>query len=161
MAAKTGTYTLIASSVLGSNASSVTFSSVPSTYTDIVAVCNIKLSSGSTIFTNVNGDSSTNYSKTSLEGENNIASSSRNSNINSPLFGYTASTTNFGTTIINYMDYANTTTYKTFIGRGSYSDYVVASVALWRNTAAINEIKILGSFATGSTFKLYGIEAAK
>lgn len=154
------TYTPIATTTLGSNAGSVTFSSIPSTYTDIIAVCNIKLSSGSTIYTQVNGDNGNNYSKTSLEGENGVASSSRNSNINSPLFGYSGSTTAVGNTIINYQNYANTTTYKTFIGRGNYTDYVVASVALWRNTAAITSILIGGSFATGSTFTLYGVKSA-
>jgi hypothetical protein len=154
------TYTPIATTTLGSNAGSVTFSSVPSTYTDIIAVCNIKLSSASTIYTQVNADNGNNYSKTSLDGENGVVTASRNSNINSPLFGYSANTTNFGNTIINYQNYSNTTTYKTFIGRGNYTDFVVASVALWRNTAAINEIKILGSFATGSTFSIYGVKSA-
>jgi hypothetical protein len=155
-----GTYEPIATTTLGSNVGFVTFSSIPSTYTDIVAVCNIKLSSGSTIYTQVNGDNGNNYSKTSLESESGTLSSSRNSNINSPLFGYSGSTTAWGNTIINYQNYANTTTNKTFIGRGNYTDYIVTSVALWRNTAAINEIKILGSFATGSSFTLYGIKAA-
>jgi hypothetical protein len=154
------TYTPIATTTLSSNAGSVTFSSIPSTYTDIIAVCNIKLSSGSTIYTQVNGDTGNNYSKTSIEGESGVASSSRNSNINSPLFGYSGNTTNFGNTTINYQNYANTTTYKTFIGRGNYTDYLVGCVALWRNTAAINEIKILGSFAIGSTFTLYGVKSA-
>jgi len=154
------TYTPIATTTLGSNAGSVTFSSVPSIYTDIIAVCNINLSGGSTIYTQVNGDNGNNYSKTSLEGDGSTASSSRNSNINSPLFGYSGSTTNPNNCIINYMNYANTTTNKTIIGRGNASDYLVASVALWRNTAAINEIKILGSFATGSTFSIYGVKSA-
>jgi hypothetical protein len=154
------TYTPIATTTLGSNAGSVTFSSVPSIYTDIIAVCNIKLSSASTIYTQVNADNGNNYSKTSLEAENGAVTSSRNSNINSPLFGYSADTNNFGNTIINYQNYSNTTTNKTFIGRGNYIGFVVASVALWRNTAAINEIKILGSFATGSSFTLYGVKSA-
>lgn len=154
------TYTPIATTTLGSNAGSVTFSSVPSTYTDIVAVCNIKLSGGSTIYTQLNADNGNNYSSTGLNGEAGVASSSRNSNINSPLFGYSGDTTNFNNCIIHYMNYSNTTTNKTMIGRGNASDYVTARVALWRNTAAINEIKILGSFATGSSFTLYGIKAA-
>jgi hypothetical protein len=154
------TYTPIATTTLGSNAGSVTFSSVPSTYTDIIAVCNIKMSGGSTIYTQVNADNGNNYSSTGLNGEAGVASSSRNSNINSPLFGYSGDTTNFNNCIIQYMNYANTTTNKTIIGRGNASDYVTARAALWRNTAAINEIKILGSFATGSTFTLYGVKSA-
>jgi hypothetical protein len=154
------TYEPIATTTLGSNAGSVTFSSVPSTYTDIIAICSIKLSGGSTIYTQVNADNGNNYSSTGLNGEASVASSSRNSNINSPLFGYSGNTTNFSTCIIQYMNYANTSINKTILGRGSATDYVTARVALWRNTAAINEIKILGSFATGSTFTIYGIKAA-
>ena len=154
------TYEPIATTTLGSNAGSVTFSSVPATYTDIVAICNIKLSGGSTIYTQVNADNGNNYSSTGLNGEAGAASSSSNANINSPLFGYSGNTTDFNNCIIQYMNYSNSTTYKTILGRGNASDYITARVALWRNTAAITEIKILGSFATGSTFTLYGIKAA-
>jgi hypothetical protein len=69
------------------------------------------------------------------------------------------------TSIINVMNYANTTTYKTSISRGNNSaNRVRAYVALWRNTAAITSIQIITNgainFATGSTFTLYGIASA-
>ena len=63
------------------------------------------------------------------------------------------------------MNYANTTTYKSIIGRANRADSGVdAAVALWRSTAAITRIDIKlkngGSFTAGSTFTLYGIAAA-
>ena len=68
--------------------------------------------------------------------------------------------------IVNIMDYSNTTTYKTLINRNSHPEKgVSATVSLWRNTAAITTVYLAngsgGNFASGSTFKLYGIEAAK
>jgi hypothetical protein len=41
-----------------------------------------------------------------------------------------------------------------------------AGVGLWRNTAAITSVSLVaesgsGDFQSGSTFRLYGIEAAK
>jgi len=62
------------------------------------------------------------------------------------------------------MNYSNTTTNKTVIGRHNGASGPVASVGLWRNTAAINSIRISNSsavnFTIGSTFSLYGIKAA-
>jgi hypothetical protein len=66
--------------------------------------------------------------------------------------------------IFNILDYANTTTYKTVINRANNAATGVdATVSLWRSTAAINSINIsssTSSFATGSTFSLFGIKAA-
>ena len=65
--------------------------------------------------------------------------------------------------IINFNDYANTTTFKTFLARfGQAATDTDLTVNLWRNTAAINTILFqgtLGYLGNGSTFKLYGIEA--
>jgi len=67
---------------------------------------------------------------------------------------------------VDFMNYSNTTTYKTWLARegNGTNGYVSALVGLWRNTNAITQIKVLntgsGNFATGSTFTLYGIKAA-
>jgi len=62
------------------------------------------------------------------------------------------------------MNYANTTTYKTFLVRGANTaGNIDADVGLWRSTAAINSVTVLigsGSLSSGSTFTLYGIAAA-
>jgi len=60
------------------------------------------------------------------------------------------------------MNYSNTTTYKTFLGRGNDpSSFVRQGVGLWRNTAAITSFSVSGvTFSTGVTATLYGIKAA-
>jgi hypothetical protein len=62
------------------------------------------------------------------------------------------------------MNYANTTTFKTHISRSNNSsNFVMATVGLWRSTAAITSITLLtntaDTFSVGSTFTLYGIKA--
>jgi hypothetical protein len=63
--------------------------------------------------------------------------------------------------IINIMNYANTTTKKTTLLRGSANGVgaTVAFAGLWRSNDAITSIKLnlSSSFASGSTFTLYGI----
>ena len=166
MAAKTGTYTLIASNTLGSSAASVTFSSIPSTYTDLVLVVNgYQVTTGYFDIQVGNGsvDTAGNYSHTRLIGYSGGVLSDRSSNV-SNFVQPTIGTAERGTVLINFLDYANTTTYKTAIHRNNEGGLGVGvEVGLWRSTAAINQIKISGgsgsNFASGSTFKLYGIEA--
>jgi hypothetical protein len=159
------TYTKIASTTLGSAASSVTLSSIPATYTDLVLVMNY-IASGGTVYSQLrlNSDSGANYSRTELLGSGSLATSARASNEG---FLYNAVAANNGNTaavIFQFMNYSNTTTYKTVLTRlNSQDTYIEAEVNLWRSTAAINSIYIQtnsNNFGTGSTFNLYGIAAA-
>lgn len=165
MAAKTGTYTLIASNTLGSAAATVTFSSISGTYTDLFLVCDFALtSSGDGLGLQFNSDTGSNYSDTMLAGNGSTASSSRQSSQFSIRSGYWE--TGRSQTYISIMDYVNSNTYKTTLSRqfqsGTTTSYVVANTGLWRSTSAINSItlgSISGNIASGSIFKLYGIEA--
>jgi hypothetical protein len=156
------TYEPIATTT-GTLATSITFSSIPSTYTDLVLIANgPALSSLAGLTVVYNGDTTTtNYSYTRLQGNGTTASSSRS---NDNAIGYSAQDS--CTTIININNYSNATTYKTTLTRTSSnysSDARTASyVSLWRNTAAITSIKLeaSNSFATTFTFTLYGIKAA-
>jgi hypothetical protein len=56
------TYVAIAEQTLGTAAASVTFSSIPGTYTDLVLVLSVQDASGNTFALQFNGDTSTNYS---------------------------------------------------------------------------------------------------
>lgn len=170
------TYTMIATqTVTGSSAGTVVFSSIPSTYTDLVMVCHARGVAavgmeGSAI--RFNGDTAANYSQTELKGDGASAASSRNTgdtyirNIDAYV-GSTAASGIFGFYELHVMNYANTTTYKTTLGRSSslYSGAGVAHLAagLWRSTAAINSITHVGyngNIDVGSTFTLYGISCA-
>jgi hypothetical protein len=158
------TYEKIATTTLGSTALSVTFSSISSTYTDIVAIVNGSYTFGSGVDSfgiRANGDTGTNYSRVVLNGNGSTASSSATPNIDSCIIGLLGSENS--TNIIYFNNYSNSTTYKTFLARAnSPSNLVRANVGLWRSTAAINSITFDGSgntFSIGSTFTLYGIKA--
>jgi hypothetical protein len=161
------TYTPIATTTLGSAQATVTFSSLGS-YTDIVAVITAKVSASSyDLSFRVNGDSGTNYSLTALSGNGSTANSIRVSSATAGRGDYRAymDTSEFNNYIINFMNYGNSTTFKTIIGRGNSAALGTdAVVNLWRNTAAITSIvfapEFTGNFATGSTFTLYGIASA-
>ena len=171
MAAKTGTYTLIASTTITSSTATVTFSSIPSTYTDLILVAGslLQVTGGNGLRMRFNSDTATNYSTTQLLGNGTAASSTIETGASSTYAGgATYSSTNPGTAIAHIMDYANSTTYKTVLNRGSQAgNDVIAQVGLWRSTSAITNITLAlgGAFPSDNiasgTFKLYGIEAAK
>jgi hypothetical protein len=162
------TYTPIATTTLGTAAASYTFSSIPSTYTDLVLIVNG--SAASTAFDayiRFNSDSGTNYSITTLSGTGTAAQSARESNATYIRIDKQAAWRSGNRTQnrVNVMNYANTTTNKTVLTRAdSPADATEAIVGLWRNTAAITSI-LVGTdggvnFAVGTTFTLYGIKAA-
>lgn len=164
------TYEAIASTTVGTAQSSVTLNSF-SGYTDLVLVATT-LNSVSTNqpYIQLNSDtsgSSTNYSTTSLRGDGSSAASGRHTNQFAwfPVPGPGVGTNgNPEPWIVQIMNYANTTTYKTALSRfNNASSVLAADVHLWRSTAAITSITItmeLGNFNSGSTFTLYGIKAA-
>jgi hypothetical protein len=168
------TYTPIATTTLGSAQSSVTFNSF-SGYTDLRLVLNAGTSALGFLYIQFNGDTGTNYSATYIAGTGSTAGSGRSSNTNNAqLTGDTGFSTSItGNATVDFMNYSNTTTYKTLIARQNNADNSTgyggtgAAVALWRNTAAITSmtIKAISSgtdknWIIGSTFTLYGIAAA-
>jgi hypothetical protein len=165
------TYTPIATTTLGSNTTTVTFSSISGSYTDLVLVM-VHNSSGVASAANgimrFNSDTGSNYSKTQMLGVG-VAQSQRASNATYIMWPF--DDTVWTSTKFNIMNYANTTTFKTTIFRQDMGTYGTAGVVgLWRSTSAINAISLTASdnqgggtadqFVTGSTFTLYGITAA-
>lgn len=162
----TMTYEPIATQTLGSAAASVTFSSIPSTYTDLVIICNFGASSAGQDFTfRYNGDTGSNYSDTRVYGNGTSAvSNSNTSTTRIQVDSVGVSTSLQVVDIIQVMNYSNTTTYKTCLIRvADAAKSTEATVGLWRSTAAINQIDLAmtsGNLLSGSTFTLYGIKAA-
>ena len=160
------TYTPIATTTLGSAASSVTFSSISGAYTDLIIVAAPLASSAEELVMQFNNDTATNYSATILWGSGSSAGSIRVTGQTYAYLNYYGSVgTTQNTQIFNIMNYANTTTNKTVIGRAGRADSGVdAAVALWRSTAAISTVAIKlkngSNFSTGSTFTLYGVKSA-
>ena len=163
------TYTPIATNTLASAASSVTFSSIAGTYTDLVLVTNFSLTADNNYasYVQVNGDTASNYSRTILYGDGTAAGSARQSSTTSCYFGTwntDMDTVDRAVTTIFFNNYSNSTTYKTIMGRYNVaSKETGAAVGTWRNTAAITSINIAtggSTYIAGSTFTLYGIAAA-
>ena len=154
------TYEAIATQTLSSAAASVTFSSIPGTYTDLILVIS-NTSSGSlagVYLSEINGDTGTNYSHTKVYGTGSVAGSDRNTSDTSVNIGLSNSTQ--CNNIFHFMNYSNTTTFKTVLARGNSggTGQTRASVALFRSTSAITSFKLSGvTFDIGSTFTLYGI----
>jgi len=162
------TYTPIASFTVTAATSSVTFANIPQTYTDLMVVTNTQLASGLTAVNyRFNSDATSSYSATRLYGNDlNVATSDRFTNMTSGYIGFT-STTNFVTGVYQFMNYSNTTSNKTVLGRSGihdYGSYVFYYVGLWRNTSAVNSLTLLTDNGTnwnaGSTFAVYGISSA-
>jgi hypothetical protein len=160
------TYTELRRTVVGTATNSVTLDLTGiSGYTDLVLVINNTHSTNAVDgWFRLNGDTGSNYSRTNLSGDGSSAVSGRNSNV---AFGYGILTlTTPSTNILQFMNYANTTTFKTVLMRSNNAGsggYVQATVDLWRNTNAITSIEIgcvSGNYAVGSTFSLYGIANA-
>lgn len=160
------TYTPIATTTLGSTTLNVTFSSLGS-YTDFLVVfvgTSNHTDNGSRGYIQFNGETgSTNYSNTYLDWTGSSATSGRDSNANVIAFGRVGNG-GLSQANISIQNYTNSTTNKTIISRQSSlsASSSRATVGLWRNTAAITSITLScdGSYVAGSTFTLYGIQAA-
>lgn len=159
----TNTYVALDKVTVGTATSSVTISPINSGYTDLVLVASITgFSATDELGLRVNADTGNSYSRTFLYGNGTNALSSRNTSINEIRLGSYQSGPQ--TIEINFMNYANTTTYKTVISKGGgVGNIVSAGSHLWQNTNAITSITIRTSagstISTGSTFSLYGIKA--
>jgi hypothetical protein len=159
---------LIEAKTLGANAASVTFSSISQSYTDLVLVCNsgqvtADTSTNFRVGTSNTIDTGSNYSDTALNGNGSTASSYRNTSNDRMIVAGSNSSSILDNFIFQIQNYSNTTTYKTVLTRANVPGFrVVATVSLWRNTAAINTVRIYGGsdLLSGSTFTLYGIAAA-
>ena len=165
----TATYDLIASQTLGSAASSITFSSIAASWTDLRLVITGTVSSaGANIGVSYNNDSTTSYSQTQIGTTGSIPDTrSSTSQTYIPLDTVGGWDTTIPCTInVNVFSYAGST-YKTLLANASEdlngSGVTIQNVGLWRNTAAITVVKfscIGANFKTNTTAQLYGIKAA-
>lgn len=172
-----GTYVPIATvTASGGGSSQLVMSSIPATYTDLrLIISGIISTTGYAMTLGINGDTGSNYSQTLISGNGTVAQSARySSSANTSMYlggwvnGYDSS---IQTAIsVDFMNYANSTTYKTELWRSSSpTRNTEAGVVLWRGstgsaTQAITSITIYAqsgsTISAGSVFSLYGIKAA-
>jgi hypothetical protein len=162
----TPTYIPLATTTLSSAAGSVTFSSIPATYRDLILVIATFQSSGGDRLTNyrLNGDNGTNYSYVYMDTYGGNPSSGGSGGLTSGLFEYHQSVpeTTPSVAIVQFMDYSATDKHKTQLHRfGAAAPTVGAYATRWANTAAITSIVLTPNtnYLTGSTFNLYGVIA--
>lgn len=161
-------------------ASSITFSNIPQTFTDLMLVMSARnTGSYDTTFagiSSINGDGGAHYSDTKLFGNGSSTSSNRSSS-NSGNFGGlvtpggSATANTFGSATVYIPNYTGNN-YKSFImesvpenNASTFSAYdgVELAAGLWSQTSAINSFSIFTNtsssavFAQYSTFSLYGI----
>ena len=159
------TYEPIATNTLVTTSAGITFSSISSAYTDLVLVCSVLMTTATkSTLIQFNGDTASNYSYTRLTGDGTSATSARATSIAYSSIGYTGITTSPMVSVTNIQNYANATTFKSFLTRfGDAGTQTQANISLWRSTSAITSMFIYpdsSTFAAGSTFTLYGIKSA-
>ena len=161
------TYEPIATTTLGSAQSSITFSSIPATYTDLVLICSVKGDSAlGLVRVRFNGDTGNNYSYTRIYGTGSAVASDRSNNTSSMELSDPGGGFNYQFIVAKGFinNYASTTTYKTMLGRGDeVANVTMATANLWRSTSAINSVTVFttsNNFIAGSMVTLYGIAAA-
>jgi len=156
--------------VTPTSGTSVTFSSIPNTYKSLqVRFSFLTALNGYQVLTSFNGDSSSDYAAHWIYAYGSVTAGAGTTQSSMQSFGFVAGTsTTYPTTgIIDVIDYASTSKYKTVRtfngmnnnGSAGSTELVLAS-GLWQSTAAITSLTIATggtAFATGSTFTLYGI----
>jgi hypothetical protein len=165
----TNSYESIATvTVGGGGSSSISFSSIPSTFKHLqVRIMNLQ-SSATNFYGQFNSDTSNNYAFHDLFGDGSSAYSQATSTTNKFKIGYANSTTaSFSSgAVMDILDYTSTSKNKTVrVLAGSDtngSGYMLFRSALWYKTPeAINTITIFpdaGNFNQYSSFALYGIK---
>jgi hypothetical protein len=156
----TPTYVPLGTITLPSNSSSVTFSSIPATYRDLIIVINGTLSADSSVHVYYNGDTAANYTRVFMEGNGSTTGSGAGTD--SRIIDMRNTSSN---TILQIFDYAQTNKHKTALVRSNAPvdnfPQVWAAAGRWANTNAINTVALdpdsTTQFASGTTVSLYGI----
>lgn len=170
------TYTLISSNTLSSSAASVTFSSIPSTYTDLVLKVSARNAGTSNAYPSImalqfNGDTSSLYSATFIGGQDSTSFSFNEANVNR-IGVYSsnsdASTSNTFSNVEIYIpsylasQHKPTGVYGVSEHNASGFALVAADGGLYRSNTAISSITLSNgnsqNFVSGSSFYLYGIK---
>jgi hypothetical protein len=155
----TPTYTALANTTVAVAAASITFSSIPSTYRDLIVVFNGTTLIDDGVGLRFNADTGSNYSNVRMFGNSGGTGSDTSTTTRIPT---TAGNSSLRTAFISQvMDYSATDKHKTVLNRNNITDNNVAAIAgRWANTAGITSVTVLspGSVITaGSTITLYGI----
>jgi hypothetical protein len=169
-------YESIATVTVGSGGSStVTFSSIPATYTHL-QIRGLGRSTNAVTDENLviqfNSDTANNYNLHNVYGNGSTVGANATVNYASSYFsrvtGGSSSANIFGAFVVDILDYANTNKYKTNRSLSGHdqngSGYMTLMSGAWRSTSAITSITIKvdsagANIAQYSQFALYGVKS--
>lgn len=161
------TYDLVASSVLGSGAASITISSISSSYRDLILVFEGRSANGDFYpRLRYNGDTASNYSWVSAQGNGSAGSSFQGTAETGQQIAngvwFNTGTTVRGCIITQIFDYSRTDRQKTMLSRANRANESTEMLAgRWASNSAINQIQLYSSngvlLPAGSAIYLYGI----
>jgi hypothetical protein len=170
--APSGAYDSIATVTASGSATFIDFTSIPSTYKHLqiryIARSGVAASEVS-LLSSLNGDNGSNYSWHNINANGSTVAASASSTTTflnyAAITGASTTANTYGVGVIDYLDYANTSKYKTirtlagWDGNGSGS--IAFSSGLWQSTSAVTSIRLAtgaGNLTSLSTFALYGIK---
>jgi hypothetical protein len=164
------TYELVGSTTLGSNAQTLTVSSIPTTYTNLVVTINASFTgSGDVCWIYFNGETSgTNYYFQLLGNVNNTyAAAARTSNAGIGWWN-TGIVTNWSNSLhMEIPQYKNTGVSKNAYVHSGNSEGQMIQIVRWASTSAINSIQFSTvpasagySIAAGTQLNVWGIKGA-
>ena len=164
-------YESIATVTGNGSATTLTFSSIPSTYValQIRGIANDGVGNGYHASLRFNSDSGANYAQHRILGNGSTVTASANTSQTEMQIGNSGNIADtYATYITDIHNYANTTqnkTVRTFSGRdnnGSGSCFLFSG--LWLSTSAVTSVSIYNvgpvAWTSGTTFALYGIKGS-
>jgi hypothetical protein len=168
-------YESIATVTGNGSSSSITFSSIPSTYQHLQIRAIAREASGGNVFGNIsvsaNGDTGANYTLHQLYGDGTsaLAAGSGFSNASAliNIAGNSAAASVFGGGVVDILDYTNTNKLKTFrslsgTDNSTGGGFILLRSQLWNNLTSINSLTLTDAsgvaFTSTSSFALYGIK---
>jgi hypothetical protein len=167
------TFTQIGSAVVvgSGGAANLTFSAIPSTYTDLCILLTARFSSGAGFnLIDFNGLSTANFSNRILEGSGSSATSfvAGNTNYAGGIDGSGDTANTFSNQSIYIPNYAGSTfksiSFDSVMENNGTTAYADLGAILWSNTAAITSIKLTthtgANYAQHTTAYLYGVSNA-
>jgi len=158
-------YSISTATVTSGGTTSVTFSSIPSTYTHLQLRISAQVATTANCVIRLNGDSGTNYMTHYLEatGGSSISAGAISSGTSFSGGVYSADSNVFSGQIIDILDYTNVNKNKVIrnlsgFDRNGTLTWLDFSSGLWLNTAAITSISITNNLNQYSSFALYGVK---
>ena len=181
--APSGAYDSIATTTVGAGGTStITFSSIPATYTHLQLRGIARTSAGGNsdfVVVRFNSDSGANYSRHAVVGSGAGTYTEAEANATNvrfdPAAASGATTSVFGVGVIDILDYANTSKYKTTRNLSGFDNngvgtnpwdkgFIQLASGNWRSTSAVSTITLTsgngGNFVQYTQFALYGIKGA-